>query len=55
MKRLVFVVLLALCAGLLFAGGSQGETAMAEKIELRYMMWDPQIIEKEQALAQKFH
>jgi multiple sugar transport system substrate-binding protein len=55
MKRLVFVALLALCAGLLFAGGSQGETAMAEKIELRYMMWDPQIIEKEQALAQKFH
>ncbi|MQY77474.1 MAG: extracellular solute-binding protein, partial [Spirochaeta sp.] len=25
-----------------------------EKVELRYMMWDPQIIEKEQALADKF-
>ena len=54
MKRLVLLlVLLTLGALFLFAGG-QDDTAMAEKIELRYMMWDPQIIEKEQALADKF-
>ena len=54
MKRLVLLlVLLALASGFLFAGAGQ-ETAMAEKIELRYMMWDPQIIEKEQELADKY-
>ena len=56
MKRLVFIlVLLALSAGVLFAAGQQDKAAMTEQIELRYMMWDPQIIEKEQALADKFH
>jgi multiple sugar transport system substrate-binding protein len=54
MKRLVLLlIVLAVAAGSTFGGG-QDETAMAEKIELRYMMWDPQIIEKEQALADKF-
>ncbi len=54
MKRLVCVLcLVTLAAALSFAGG--GQEAPAEKIELRYMMWDPQIIEKEQALAEKFH
>ena len=55
MKRLVFLLgLLALVAGFAFAAGGQEETAAAEKIELRYMMWDPQIIEKEQELAVKY-
>ena len=54
MKRLVLLFgLLVIAAGFVFAAGGQ-ETAMAEKIELRYMMWDPQIIEKEQALADKY-
>jgi len=54
MKRLVLLLaLLSLVASFAFSAGGQ-ETAMAEKIELRYMMWDPQIIEKEQALADKY-
>ena len=55
MKRLVLLLgLLALVAGSAFAAGGQEEAAAAEKIELRYMMWDPQIIEKEQELAVKY-
>jgi len=50
-KHLVVLLLIALAAAVCFAEGQQEE---AEKVELRYMMWDPQIIEKEEALAVKF-
>ena len=50
-RQLVVLLLLALAAAVCFAVGQQEE---AEKVELRYMMWDPQIVEKEEALAVKF-
>ena len=53
MKRLIAVTfLLVLVLPLAFSGGSQERTGTAQ---LRYMMWDPQIIDKEQALADRFH
>jgi multiple sugar transport system substrate-binding protein len=57
MKR-ISVVLLALLifSSLVYAGGAEEKSAAKEeKIALRYMMWDPQIIEKEEALAEKFN
>jgi multiple sugar transport system substrate-binding protein len=54
MKRLLCVLLLAaLFLPFCFATGQQEKTA--GKVELRYMMWDPQIVDKEEALAAKFH
>jgi multiple sugar transport system substrate-binding protein len=50
-KHLVVLLLIALAAAVCFAEGQQEE---AEKVEIRYMMWDPQIVEKEQALAVEF-
>ncbi len=53
MKRVIAVTfLLVLVLPLAFSGGSQEGIGTAQ---LRYLMWDPQIIDKEQALADKFH
>jgi len=54
MKRIcIAVCLFVLILSFSFATGTQEKAA--EKIALRYMMWDPQIVEKEQALAEKYH
>ncbi len=55
MKRGLLVFFLAAIA--VFAAAAAGQkdaAAEEEKFTIRYMMWDPQIIEKEQALADKF-
>lgn len=55
MKRVLIVFcVLFLASSFAFASGGSEEKAKEEKIALRYMMWDPQIIEKEEALAAKF-
>jgi multiple sugar transport system substrate-binding protein len=51
-KSLLILFLICMLGSLVFAGG-QSETDGV--VELRYMMWDPQIIEKEEALAAEFH
>jgi len=59
MKRIIFLFLIFFFISTgLFAGGQQegaaAEGAPVEKVSLRYMMWDPQILEKEEELAEKF-
>ena len=54
-KGIVWLALMALMtvtAVSMWANG--GADASSEVAELRYMMWDPQIVEKEQALADAF-
>ena len=63
-KTLLCFLMVVVIASFAFAGGKQEPAAKekaapmeekkVEKVELRYMMWDPQIIEKEQALADEF-
>ncbi|MCD6120241.1 MAG: sugar ABC transporter substrate-binding protein [Spirochaetales bacterium] len=51
MKKLaVFLILFLVILSFTFSGGQKE----AQKVSLRYMMWDPQIIDKEQVLADKF-
>jgi multiple sugar transport system substrate-binding protein len=54
MKRVLFVLCVLVFAVSLVSASGGKEAAKEEKMTLRYMMWDPQIIEEEQALAEKF-
>ena len=54
-KALILFCMLFLASSFAFAAGGADKAAKEEKVALRYMMWDPQIIEKEEALAEKFN
>ena len=60
MKRVLIVGIILLTAGMLFAAGSQDNSAAAEKpkadepITLEYWMWDPNFAEQEQAMIDRY-
>jgi len=53
-KALIVFCMFLVASSFAFAAGETDKAAKEEKVALRYMMWDPQIIEEEEALAEKF-